>query len=171
MDSSCAPGTTCRKSRTAFARAASRGAHDRLEGEVLEFHERVLKGYDALVAEEPSRWLRLDGQGSPDAVFQALWRVQAVDPGFRPEGVLTLRTSLTPQKYGSTDRRLAFYRQVIDEVRALPGVTGAAIGLLYLENRHDVLGDGQAAEDRRFLREIADSEDRPAVHREIGDVL
>ena len=57
-----------------LARAAKRGAHDRIESEVLEFHERVLAGYDALVAQDPSRWLRLDGQGSPEAVFQALWR-------------------------------------------------------------------------------------------------
>jgi dTMP kinase len=57
-----------------LARAAKRGAHDRIESEVLEFHQRVLAGYDALVAQDPSRWLRLDGQGSPDAVFQALWQ-------------------------------------------------------------------------------------------------
>ena len=57
-----------------LARAARRGGHDRIESEVLEFHERVLAGYDALVAQDPSRWLRLDGQGSPDAVFQALWQ-------------------------------------------------------------------------------------------------
>jgi dTMP kinase len=57
-----------------LSRARRRGAQDRLEAEVLEFHERVRAGYDALVAQDPSRWLRLDGQGSPDAVFQALWR-------------------------------------------------------------------------------------------------
>jgi dTMP kinase len=56
-----------------LARAARRGAQDRLEGEVVEFHERVRAGYDALASQEPSRWLRLDGCGSPDAVFQALW--------------------------------------------------------------------------------------------------
>jgi predicted permease len=63
---------------------------------------------------------------SAGLLFQALWRVQGIDPGFRAQGALTLRTSLAPHKYGNTDRRLAFYRQVIDEVRALPGVTGAA---------------------------------------------
>jgi len=57
-----------------LARARRRGAQDRLEGEALAFHERVRAGYDALAAEEPSRWLRLDGQAEPDAVFEALWR-------------------------------------------------------------------------------------------------
>ena len=50
-----------------------RGAHDRLEAEVREFHDRVRAGYESLRAEEPSRWLELDGAGSPDAVFEALW--------------------------------------------------------------------------------------------------
>lgn len=63
---------------------------------------------------------------SAGLLIQALWKVQSVDPGFRPEGALTLRTSLAPQKYGTTDRRIAFYRQVVDEVEALPGVTAAA---------------------------------------------
>jgi len=56
-----------------LARVGRRGAHDRLEAEVREFHERVRAGYEALRAEEPSRWLRLDGVAPPDAVFAALW--------------------------------------------------------------------------------------------------
>jgi dTMP kinase len=56
-----------------LARVGQRGAHDRLEAEVRDFHERVRAGYEALRAEEPSRWLRLDGTEPPDAVFDALW--------------------------------------------------------------------------------------------------
>ena len=56
-----------------LARVGRRGAHDRLEAEVREFHDRVREGYEALVAEEPSRWLRVDGTAAPDAVFEALW--------------------------------------------------------------------------------------------------
>jgi putative ABC transport system permease protein len=58
-------------------------------------------------------------------LVSALWRVQAIDPGFRSDGVLTLRTSLPVPKYESTARRAAFYRQVLDEIRGLPGVTSA----------------------------------------------
>jgi dTMP kinase len=56
-----------------LARARRRGAQDRLEAEVLEFHERVRAGYEALAAQEPGRWLRIDGRGSPDEVFETLW--------------------------------------------------------------------------------------------------
>lgn len=57
---------------------------------------------------------------------RAVWRVQAVDPGFRTEGVLTLRTALPRPRYDPTEARHQFYSRVLDEVRALPGVEGAA---------------------------------------------
>ena len=44
-------------------------------------------------------------------------------------------------------------------------------GLGHFEHGADVLLDGQAAEDRGFLRQIADAEPGAAVHRQIGDVL
>ena len=56
---------------------------------------------------------------------RALWRLQNVDPGFRPESVLTLRTSLPFPKYGKTARRQVFYDRVIGGIRALPGVVDA----------------------------------------------
>lgn len=56
-----------------LARVGRRGAHDRLEAEVREFHDRVQAGYDVLAAAEPERWLRVDGAGPEDAVFEALW--------------------------------------------------------------------------------------------------
>lgn len=59
-------------------------------------------------------------------LLRALWRVQAVDPGFRTEHILTLRTSLPQPKYDSRTAREAFYHHVLDAARALPGVTGAA---------------------------------------------
>lgn len=60
-----------------LARARRRGAQDRLEAELVEFHERVRAGYEALLAAEPERWLRVDGRGSEEEVFEALLRALA----------------------------------------------------------------------------------------------
>jgi dTMP kinase len=51
-----------------LARVRKRGAHDRLESEVLAFHETVREGYHALAREEPERWVILDGQGEAEEV-------------------------------------------------------------------------------------------------------
>jgi putative ABC transport system permease protein len=59
-------------------------------------------------------------------LIQAVWRVQATDPGFVPHQVLTLKTALPRPKYDSPVRRAEFYRRVLADVRALPGVQSAA---------------------------------------------
>jgi predicted permease len=59
-------------------------------------------------------------------LIRAVWRVQAIDPGFAPQNVLTLKTALARPKYDSPVRRGAFYERVLTEVRALPGVQSAA---------------------------------------------
>jgi dTMP kinase len=56
-----------------LARVGRRGTHDRLESEEQAFHERVRGGYFELMAEEPDRWLRLDGTADPGTVFALLW--------------------------------------------------------------------------------------------------
>ena len=58
--------------------------------------------------------------------MRALWKLQATDPGFRAEGVLTLRTALPMPKYETTARRAEFYTRVLSGARGLPGVSGAA---------------------------------------------
>lgn len=58
-------------------------------------------------------------------LVRALSRVRDTDPGFRTEGVLTLRTSLPMPRYEPVARRTQFYARVLSSVRALPGVTDA----------------------------------------------
>ena len=59
-------------------------------------------------------------------LIRAVWRVQAIEPGFAPQNVLTLRTALARPKYDSPVRRGAFYERVLTDVRTLPGVQSAA---------------------------------------------
>jgi predicted permease len=49
-----------------------------------------------------------------------------VDPGFRAEGVLTVRTWLPLPRYQKAESRARFYDAVLDDARAIRGVTGAA---------------------------------------------
>jgi predicted permease len=63
---------------------------------------------------------------SAGLLIRALWRIQATDPGFRPEHTLTLRTVLPMPKYEKVSTRARFYQQVLAGARRLPGVTSAA---------------------------------------------
>ncbi len=63
---------------------------------------------------------------SSGLLIRALWRVRSIDPGFRSEGVLTLRTALPSPRYASVARRHQLFEDVISELRALPGVSQAA---------------------------------------------
>jgi putative ABC transport system permease protein len=63
---------------------------------------------------------------SSGLLLRALVRVQSIDPGFDPAGVMTLRTTLPLPKYQQIDARAGFCASVLREVRALPGVTSAA---------------------------------------------
>ena len=63
---------------------------------------------------------------SSGLLMRAIWRIEAVPPGFRTDGVMTIRTALPLPKYGPTATRNRFYTRVLDDVRAIPGVTNAA---------------------------------------------
>lgn len=55
----------------------------------------------------------------------ALARIHEVDPGFRPDHVLTLRTSLPMPRYETPEAREPYYRHVLESARRLPGVVAA----------------------------------------------
>ncbi len=79
---------------------------------------------DALVVLEVAAALvLLVGAG---LMIKTLARLRAIDIGFRSDHLLTMRTILPRDKYQDPVKRLAFFDRVIDGVRALPGVEGAA---------------------------------------------
>ncbi len=62
---------------------------------------------------------------SAGLLIRALLSVQAVDPGFNPENVLTLRAELPLPEYEKVATRQEYYTRVLSQVRALPGVRAA----------------------------------------------
>jgi predicted permease len=63
---------------------------------------------------------------SAGLLMRALWTIQALNPGFDAEGVLTMQTPLPIPQYEKVVTREAFYTRVTSGLRALPGVTQAA---------------------------------------------
>jgi putative ABC transport system permease protein len=55
-------------------------------------------------------------------MLRTLWNLQQVDPGFNARGVLTFRLQTTSKPMNLT-RGLVYFEQVLERVRAVPGVT------------------------------------------------
>ena len=64
-------------------------------------------------------------------LIRSFLRLQDVDTGFRPEGVLTMRISLPSEKYAKIEQNRTFFRELLAQIRRLPGVdaAGGATGL------------------------------------------
>ena len=59
-------------------------------------------------------------------MIKSFIRLQQVDPGFNPVGVLTLQVSPPQIRYNDDQKRVAFHRELLDRVRNLPGVQSAS---------------------------------------------
>jgi putative ABC transport system permease protein len=64
-------------------------------------------------------------------MVKSFLRLQAVNPGFNPNQLLTMVVSLPRAKYPKSDKIAAFYQQVLEKIKTLPGVqsVGATTGL------------------------------------------
>jgi len=89
-------------------------------------------------------------------LIRALLAIQAIDPGFKPDGVLTMRTELPMPEYRAVVTREAFYSRVLQEGRALAGVTSAGyVSFLPISSFRGGIwtgvgeGDADAASDTR----------------------
>jgi putative ABC transport system permease protein len=64
---------------------------------------------------------------SATLMMRTLLRLQAISPGFDAGGVLTASITLPAPKYPTGEQRIAFYRNVLDRLRAMPGVQVASM--------------------------------------------
>jgi len=81
-------------------------------------------------------------------MLKSLYRLLAVDSGFRSAHVLKLEMDLRTVQYDKDPAVIAFWQQTLDRVRALPGVESAAIGtdipLTDDHSRADITVEGMA---------------------------
>ena len=60
-------------------------------------------------------------------LLRSFANVTGIDPGFRPDGVLTFRVSLPNATYPDSPQRMTFYDALRERLEALPGVRGAGL--------------------------------------------
>jgi putative ABC transport system permease protein len=99
---------------------------------------------------------------SAGLLVRALFTVRAIDPGFKPDGVLTMRTELPVPKYERVATREAFYTRVLQDVRALPGVKAAGyVSFLPMSSFRGgmwtvtIRGDAASVSDTRSASNVA----------------
>ena len=59
-------------------------------------------------------------------LMKSLWQLGRVDPGFNPAKVLGMRISVPQSQYARSRERAVLYQQMVDRIRAIPGVENAA---------------------------------------------
>lgn len=80
-------------------------------------------------------------------MIRSFFALQSVNPGFDPHHVLSMVVSVAGSKEADPGRREIFYRQLLDHVRALPGVQNAS-GINHLPLAGDLWTRSFAIEGR-----------------------
>lgn len=75
-------------------------------------------------------------------LIKSFVHLRQIDPGFKSDNVLALRMTLTPGKYPQGEPRAQIYRQLINQVKATPGVEAAG-AVLSLPLGGDALNVGR----------------------------
>ena len=60
-------------------------------------------------------------------MIKSLLRLQEINPGFDATNVLKLRIALPEAEYPDEEKRVAYYHEAMDRLKALPGVTSVAL--------------------------------------------
>ncbi|MGB2589108.1 MAG: ABC transporter permease [Candidatus Acidiferrum sp.] len=61
-------------------------------------------------------------------MIETLWNLRGVDMGFRPDHLLTMLVPLPDTRYDTNEKLRAFYRDVLDRTRVLPGAKNVGFG-------------------------------------------
>lgn len=99
-----------------------------LVGERAEGTARSASGSNALVAAQIAIAMVL--VSSAILLTRSFVTALRVDPGIRTDGILTASVTLNQRsRYPDDARQLAFFHDMLDSLRAIPGVTAAEVGM------------------------------------------
>ena len=102
--------------RTDLNTVLKQGSRSSIGGQRLILRNGLVAGELALAT------VLLVGAG---LLMQSLLRLQQVWLGFRPEGILSFQLALPDTKYPDQVKRWALYREVLQSLASIPGVTAA----------------------------------------------
>ncbi len=72
-------------------------------------------------------------------MMRSFWGMANVDSGVQPSGVLTVQLNLPEAEYREAARTAGFYTRLLEQVRAIPGVTKAGtVTILPLSNSNSM---------------------------------
>jgi len=78
-----------------------------------------------MVGEVAASLVLLIGAG---LMLRTMWQLSRVRPGFNPRNLLTFSVGLSPDNRASANRIRTAYRQLVEDIRTLPGVQAAGLG-------------------------------------------
>jgi putative ABC transport system permease protein len=89
-------------------------------------------------------------------LIKSFMHLREISPGFEPDNMIAVRLSVPWEKYKENEQRAQIYKQLVDQVKAVPGVQAAG-AVLSLPLRGDtfILGRGVLLEGRRPVPEEA----------------
>lgn len=79
-----------------------------------------------IVSEIALSFILLAGAG---LLIKSFLHLREINPGFNPDNVLTMRLTLPPGKYAQGEPRAQIYKQLLENVKASPGVQSAGLVL------------------------------------------
>ena len=125
-----------------------------------------------VVAQVAFAFVLLVGAG---LLFASFRHILSVDPGFRPEGVLTASVTLPRARYTDAKAMIAFHSEALRRIRALPGVTSAgATDWVPLSGNHNdsvILAEGHQMQPGESVISPANADVTPGYFESMGATL
>jgi putative ABC transport system permease protein len=79
-------------------------------------------------------------------LIKSLWRLRTIDPGFNPEGLITMRIELPEARYREIPKQTQFRQRVLESINSIPGTQAVMISELPMSGdnlMHNFIIDGR----------------------------